>query len=156
VPPTSATFQTFISLFSIQAEAINWLDDSLTDCRQANQSEVNQSDDVTLRFGVPQGSVIGPKQFIKYVEDVDSQFEKHDLCHHLFADDIQGLASGPAIASSLADCFTDVNGWCGAKSLQLNAGKTWFDSFYVGVSTITDGRLQINGLKFQFNSIYVF
>ena len=47
---------------------------------------------------------------------------------------MQGLASGPpscgtAIASSLADCFTDVNAWCAAKRLQLNAGKTemmWF------------------------------
>jgi len=30
----------------------------------------------------------------------------------------------PAIASSLADCFTNVNAWCAAKCLQFNAGKT--------------------------------
>jgi len=115
--------------FGIQDEAFNWLDDFLTDRSRAIRSGENQSDDIALRFGVPQGSVIGPKQFIEYVEDVDSQFEKHHLRHHMFADDMQGLASGPpscapAIASSLADCFTDVNAWWAAKRLQLNAGKT--------------------------------
>lgn len=115
--------------FGIHDEALNWLDDFLTDRSQAIRSGANQSDDVALRFGVPQGSVIGPKRFIEYVEDVDSQFVKHQLRHHLFADDMQGLACGtpscaPAIASSLTDCFTDVNAWCASKRLQLNAGKT--------------------------------
>ena len=86
--------------------AFNWLSDFLTDRSQAIRSSASQSDDVVLRFSVPQGSVIGPKRFIEYVEDVDSLFEKHHLRHHLFADDMQGLASGPpscatAIASSL-------------------------------------------------------
>jgi len=54
-----------------------------------------ESDDVALRFGVPQGLVIGPKSFIEYAEDVEGVFKKYQLHNHLSADDMQGLSSGP-------------------------------------------------------------
>ena len=49
---------------------------------------------------------------------------------------MKGLKHGlptdvPQIASTLADCTTDVIAWCAAKRLQLNADKTevmWFGS----------------------------
>ena len=47
--------------FGIQDAALSWLSDFLTDRSQAIRSSASQSDDVALRFGVPQGSVIGPK-----------------------------------------------------------------------------------------------
>jgi len=50
--------------FGSQNEALNWLDDFLTDRSQAIRSGANQSDDVALRFGVLQRSVIGLKRFI--------------------------------------------------------------------------------------------
>jgi len=49
--------------FGLQDEALNWLEDFLTDCSQAIHNGTTESDDVALRFGVPQGSVIGPKKF---------------------------------------------------------------------------------------------
>jgi hypothetical protein len=120
--------------FGLQDEALNWLKDFLTDRSQAIQNGATESDDIALQFGVPQGSVIGPKSFIEYAEDVKGVFEKHRLHYHLFADDMQGLSSGspssvPVIASTLSSCFTDVSAWCAAKRLQLNASKTevmWF------------------------------
>jgi len=67
-------------------------------------------------------------------------FEKYQLHHHIFADYMQGLSSGPpssvpVIASTLSSCFTDVSTWCAAKHLvrsqapSTNASKTevmWF------------------------------
>jgi len=61
-------------------------------------------------------------------------FEKYQLHHHLFADDMQMLLSGPpssvpVIASTLSSCFTEVSTWCAAKCLELKASKTeamWF------------------------------
>ena len=38
-------------------------------------------------------AVTGPKRLIEYAEDVTSQFHKNDLRHHLFANDMQALAS---------------------------------------------------------------
>lgn len=57
------------------------------------------------------------------------QQHRHKVCHHLFADDMQGHGSGPfddfpVIVSRLEGCIADIYAWCGAKRLQLNADKT--------------------------------
>jgi len=44
---------------------------------------------------VPQGSVLGPLQFISYTDDVTSAFDKRGVKHHLFADDKQGYTDVP-------------------------------------------------------------
>jgi len=78
--------------FGLQDKALNWLEDLLlTDRSQAIHNGATESDDVALRFGVPQGSVIVPKSFIEYAENVEGVFEKYQLHHHLFADNMQWL-----------------------------------------------------------------
>ena len=80
-----------------------------------------------------QESVLGPRVFVQYAEDVDDIFRRHRVHHHLFADDMQGYCSGrlndiSTIVSRLENCI-DIYAWCGAKRLQLNADKTellWF------------------------------
>jgi hypothetical protein len=73
--------------------------------------------------------VNGPKRFIEYAEDVTCQLVKHDLVHHLFADDTQRMlhclpADVPLMMLTLNECFVDVSGWCASKRLQLNENKT--------------------------------
>jgi hypothetical protein len=115
--------------FGVCGSALDWLADFLKDRTQTVRVGGSESAVSKLNFGVPQGSVNGPKRFIEYAEDITCQLVKHNLVYHLFADDTQGMlhcppADVPQMMSTLNDCFADVSGWCASKRLQLNADKT--------------------------------
>jgi len=113
-----------------------WVEEYVRDRSQAVHVNSNESAIMVLKFGVPQGSVLCPKIFTNYAEDVSEIFNQHDLSHHLFADDMQCLCYGkpaevPYMVKRIENCVIDVWTWCAAKRLQLNADKTeilWFGS----------------------------
>ena len=45
--------------------------------------------DQELGFGVPQGSVLGPKIYCMYTKPVSDIIQRHGLSHHSYADDTQ-------------------------------------------------------------------
>ena len=58
--------------------------------RQVVYAGKTEFDYTALQFGVPQGSVLCPRVFVHYAEDVDDIFQRHGVHHHLFADDMHG------------------------------------------------------------------
>jgi hypothetical protein len=61
------------------------------------------------------------KRFIEYTDDITYNLTKHDLVHHLFADDTQGMldclpTDVPQMILNLRDCFADVGARPGAYS----------------------------------------
>lgn len=71
----------------------------------------------------------GPRLFTEYAEDVSFIFDRHDLRHHLFADDMQTCRGGrphdaAAMVRQLERCAADVADRCAGKRLQLNADET--------------------------------
>jgi len=50
------------------------------------------SGETMLQSRVPQGSVLGPRLFTEYAEDVSLIFDRRNLHHHLFADDMRAIA----------------------------------------------------------------
>jgi len=77
--------------FGVEGNALGWLAEFLRERSQVVSVGESKSDSLPLHFGVPQGSVLGPKRFIEYTEDVDDLFVRHSMRHHLFADDMQGF-----------------------------------------------------------------
>jgi len=77
--------------FGVCGSALEWLADILTDRTQIVRVGGSDSAALTVTYGVPQGSVTGPKWFVEYTEDATLIVTKHDLAHHLFADDTQGI-----------------------------------------------------------------
>ena len=116
--------------------------------------------------------MLGPKTFIAYVDEMHDIFEAHGLHHHAFADDTQTYTSVPrsqsaTVAPQLQNCIAEVVDWCGARGLQLNAGKTdllWYGSstalqslsssekdVVVGDATIVSADAAIRDLGVQFD-----
>ena len=42
-----------------------------------------------MRYGIPQGSILGPLLFIMYTKDLEILCSKHGVEIHMFADDTQ-------------------------------------------------------------------
>jgi len=87
---------------------------------------------------LPQGSCPGHVEFITYTEGVASVFGRHNINHHLFADDKQAYASTPLVGvddvrSRLRDCTTDISNCMvpvPSAATQLNKTEhAWFSHF---------------------------
>ena len=101
----------------------------LSDRRQYVLIGSKKSTKTSLDFGVPQGLVLGPVQFILYTTLLTAFIEKHCICHEMFADNTQlSLSESPDnysdLVCSLQNCVKDIGLWMEENRLKLNSDKT--------------------------------
>ena len=85
-----------------------------------------------MKYSVPQGSVLGPKNYIMYTKPVGDICRRHGLLHHFYADDSQlYLSFKPTEALCVSEalhriegCLTDIVSWMHSNMLKLNEDKT--------------------------------
>jgi len=65
--------------FGVTGPALTWFQSYFSNRTQTVLVSGQSSSVTTLSCGVPQGSVLGPKTFIAYTEDVDDIFARHAL-----------------------------------------------------------------------------
>lgn len=108
-----------------------WFHSYLEDRKQSVTVGDAHSDPQTLRFGVPQGSVLGPKLFSIYAAPLGTIIRRHGLQHHFYADDSQVYLSfdprnvdTDEILQRIAGCVGDIQLWMLQNFLKLNESKT--------------------------------
>jgi hypothetical protein len=113
----------------VSGPVLAWFMSYLTDRTQYVRLGSRRSPRRLVKFGVPQGSVLGPILFLLYTVDLPNIIEAHGLQPHIYADDTQIYGdSSPSAAQELQQrlsvCMDDVAKWMRSNRLQLNASKT--------------------------------
>ena len=107
----------------IGGTALDWFASYLVDRHQVVAVGAAHSNSCLLRYGVPQGSVLGPHLFTVYTSPLGRKIHAHGLEYHLFADDsqlfvfvkpVQANVDG-ALVDLRSDVMTSVPG-CGEMS----------------------------------------
>jgi hypothetical protein len=119
--------------FGVDGVAHRWFESYLSGRRQAVSVSGFCSEPVYLRFGVPQGSVLGPILYILYNSPLYAISLLHDVMSHFYADDTQfykrfkmmlGGAAQLEAYSALSSCVAASKDWMTANKQKLNDGKT--------------------------------
>ena len=89
------------------------------------------SDKVTLSYGVPQGSVLGPALFTLFATPCSAIISCFDINHHLHADDTQiymslSVSNAKEYLEKLQHCLMSVSAWMKGSKLKFNLSRTYF------------------------------
>ena len=72
--------------FSVGGVALKWFNSYLSDCTQTFYFADSQCDSFNLVCSVPQGSVLGPVEYVAHTEDIVDIPRQHGLNNHMYAD----------------------------------------------------------------------
>ena len=116
--------------FGIRGDAMRWFKSYLQD--RSVQIGSSTSEPVTLKYGVPQGSVLGPILFTMYTTPLGNIIRNHSLDFHIYADDTQlyisfkpcDSISRQTAISHIEACIKDIKTWMTNNLLKLNDDKT--------------------------------
>jgi hypothetical protein len=116
--------------YGVTGSALSWIKSYLSDRIQHVAIGKSTSEGKRLDFGVPQGSVLGPRKYCLYSKPIGEICCQHDLLYHCYADDTQVyIAILPKetwldVSKKLEACLADISTWMSANMLKLNQEKT--------------------------------
>ena len=115
--------------FGFNGTVLSWFSSYLNERTQCVKIDNVLSSDVTLPYGVPQGSVLGPLLYTLYTAPLGKLIKNYDLKYHFYADDTQlYLSIEPSnvndLIFTLEQCIEDVKAWMHVNKLKLNDDKT--------------------------------
>jgi exonuclease III len=107
---------------------MHWIMSYLSERRQYVQIDDNTSESLTVQFGMPQGSILGPLIFNIYVTDLHQSLAPNTSCIQ-YADDTtmyvhSSVAEIPNSISSLTASLNNLDNWSSRSNLSLNPKKT--------------------------------
>ena len=123
------------SRFGFAGSALKWFRSYLQDRFQSVKIGSSLLNLFKLKFGVPQGSVLGPLLFFLYTTPLGQVIRKYNGVHyHFYADDTQlfiHLSPDDSLKSfdRLKSCLNDIQVWMSENKLKLNPDKTEFIVF---------------------------
>ena len=119
------------NVYGITDNALDWFRSYLTGRIQRVVIEDSVPVDQELDFGVPQGSVLGPRIYCMYTKPVSDIIQRHGLPHHSYVDETQLYMTMDHSNNDCRDdlarielCVSEISEWMNQNILKLNDDKT--------------------------------
>ena len=139
--------------YGIRGTACEWLKSYLSHRKQLVNCNNTYSDLLEVICGVPQGSILGPKLFILYINDICNISKILDFI--IFADDTNIFCTGDnlqEICKIMSSELEKLQNWFALNKLSLNVTKT---NFMVFGKKFSSKKCQVNMSEFQIDRVYV-
>ena len=120
--------QRLCNVFGLRDTVLSFIKSYLSNREQVVAVADCKSDPSYLKFGVPQGSVLGPILFIMYTQPLSNIISQSQINHVAFADDTQlyDYCCLPNVSSMLTkfeEGISHISSWMSANKLSLNPSK---------------------------------
>ena len=119
------------NVYGITDDILDWFRSYLTGRIPRVVIKDAVSGDQEQGFGVPQGSVLGPKIYCMYTKPGSDIIQRHGLSHHSYADDTQLYMTMDHSYNNWRDglariqlCVSEIREWMNHNMLKLNDDKT--------------------------------
>ncbi len=133
----------------LKGTVLSWFISYLRERTQSVMINGQQSKPVKIKYGVPQGSVLGPILFTIYTSPLSEIFCEYDMDYHCYADDTQIYMGFNAkneedqkiAVDKMEKCIRAVKNFMNKNKLKLNDDKTEF--------VLIGTKYWVNKLKFN-------